>query len=485
VIRFVAALGLAIGMAIFAPATIGFAQQEATTDASEAADDLLVGWMTESWTGDLDGIVERGFLRVGTAYNPVLFSYSRADQRGIVVDITNEMLKHLQKTLGKPAKNLTVVIAALPRDQLIPALNAGKVDMLMANLTVTPERSGLVDFADPVARGVREVLVTGPSAPPIETLDDLANITLRLRPSSSYFEHMKALNASRAAAGKPEIPVEPMDERLEDSDILDLISAGTLPAAIVDAHMAKLYAQIIEGLTVREDIAINEGGDIAWAVRKSSPKLRDALNGFVKKAAKGTLLGNMLYSRYFEDTKRVANAMSPESSERFRQTIGLIQKYADQYSFDTILIAAQAYQESRLDQAKRSPVGAIGIMQVMPATARDPAIGIPNIDVADNNVRAGVKYLRLMRDQYFNDPAISDFDQTLFSFAAYNAGPGNISKARKRAVKMGLDPNVWLGQVELAAARVVSREPVIYVRNIMKYYVTYQLFAETRALKKK
>lgn len=483
-VALLAALAVSGALTAAAPAQGTVAVPSAATEEPAGAGtdaDALVDWLAEPWTGDLAGILERGFLRIGTAYNPVLFSYSGPDQRGIVVELAAELQAQLRKKLGKAASNLTVVIAALSRGKMITALEEGRVDVLMANLTITPERHARVDFTDPLGTGVREVLVTGPSAPAIATLDDLAGVTLHLRPSSSYFEHLTALNAARKAAGKPEFPVEPMDENMEDSDILELVGVGTLPAAIIDDHMARLYTQIIEGLTLHEDIAINEGGEIAWAIRKDSPELKVAFNGFIEGAAKGTRLGNTLLNRYFKDTKRVEHAMADEPAERLRGTIELIRKYAGEYGFDTVLIAAQGYQESGLDQKKRSPVGAIGIMQVMPATARDPVVDVPEIHVAENNVKAGVKYLRFLRDHYFSDPAVDDFNQTLFSFAAYNAGPGNISKARKRAEKMGLDPNVWFGSVELATAKAVSREPVVYVRNILKYYVTYRIYQDRLA----
>ncbi len=160
---------------------------------------------------------------------------------------------------------------------------------------------------------------------------------------------------------------------------------------------------------------------------------------------------------------------------------GLLKTYAGKYDFDWLMIAAQGYQESYLDQSKRSPVGAIGVMQVMPATARDPNVAIPQIHLQEPNIHAGVKYLRFLRDRYFSDPVLSDLDRTLFSFAAYNAGPGNVAKARKRAAKLGLDPNQWLDNVEIAAAKVVSREPIVYVRNIYKYFVAYKLLTDGKA----
>lgn len=179
-------------------------------------------------------------------------------------------------------------------------------------------------------------------------------------------------------------------------------------------------------------------------------------------------------------TQWIKNALAPEDRARFREVAGLIRTYSDRYDFDWLMIGAQGYQESRLDQSKRSPAGAIGVMQVMPQTALDPNVGIPDIQVTENHVHAGVKYLRFLRNRYFSDPALSDLDQTLFTFAAYNAGPGNVSRARKRAKALGLDPNVWFDNVEIAAGKVISREPITYVRNIYKYYVAYKLIEVQR-----
>jgi membrane-bound lytic murein transglycosylase MltF len=359
---------------------------------------------------------------------------------------------------------------------MLDGLVEGRVDLLIANLTITPSRAERVDFADPMLRDVRELVVTGPAAATVATLDDLAAVPLHVRSSSSYFEHLQALNAARAAAGEPALQVVAADEALEDYDLAELVDVGVIPAVILDNHKAELYAQIFENLAVHDDLAINEGGEIAWALRKGSPQLMGATNAFVAKARKGTELGNILYKRWVADPERVLNATAPGEEEKFLETIDFIRRYAADYGFDATLIAAQGYQESGLDQSVRSAVGAIGIMQVMPDTARDPNVAIPDIEMADRNVEAGVKYLRHLRDSYFDDPEITPFDQACFTFAAYNAGPGNIRKARERAVSMGLDPNVWFGQVEVAAGRTISREPVVYVRNILKYYTSYKIF---------
>ncbi len=139
------------------------------------------------------------------------------------------------------------------------------------------------------------------------------------------------------------------------------------------------------------------------------------------------------------------------------------------------MLAALAYQESGLDQSVRSNAGAVGIMQVLPSTAADPNVGIPDITTMENNIHAGTKYLRFLRDRYFSDPAVDDFNQTLFSFASYNAGPARVRQLREEASRTGLDPNVWFGNVEHVAAKRVGRETVQYVSNIAKYYVAYKL----------
>ena len=445
------------------------------TDA-ELAEDVLVAAMAAPWKGDLDGIVARGILRVGVPHEAVFFVYDGATQRGLAVDYAHEFEAHLRATLGAEAQALTVAPIPLRRDRLIDALVEGRVDLLAANLTVTELRSEQVDFTDPMLRDVRELVVTGPAAPAVATLDDLAAVPLYVRPASSYHEHLSALNESRSEADLPALRVVAADEALEDYDLVELVDVGVIPAVILDSHKAELYRQIFDNLVVHDDLAINEGGEIAWAMRKGSPQLMAATNAFVAKARKGTELGNILAKRWFADPTRLLNATAPGEEAKFVETIGFIRRHAAEYDFDPVLIAAQGYQESRLDQSVRSPVGAIGIMQLMPATARDPNVGIPEIELADRNVEAGVKYLRHLRDVYFDQPGISRFDQACLAFAAYNAGPGAIRKARARAETMGLDPNVWFGQVEVAAGRTISREPVVYVRNILKYYTSYQLF---------
>jgi len=472
--------------AIATAATTGVTATESAPVASDHPDSHspLIAHALEEWTGDFDGMVKRGFVRVLTTYNPLFFSYNGIEQIGLAVDIAEELRKHLQKVTKTKKGAINVVMIPVGRDELIPYLVAGKGDVIAANLTVTPARQKHVAFTNPTYPNVSELVVSGPKAPSLSTLDDLAGTEIHLRRSSSYFEHLLAINKKRKKAGKPEIPVIATDEILEDYDLLEMVNAGLIPAIVVDSHKAALWAQVFDHITVHEDIKVHTGGNIAWALRKSDRKLLKTLNQFVKKIRKGTLLGNILIKRYLGSPKWIDNALAETGRDRHQATLAFIKRYAGQYDFDWLMIMAQGYQESRLDQKKRSHAGAIGIMQVLPATAKDPNVGIKDISKAEPNIHAGVKYLRFLRDHYFSSDDMTPLNQMLFSFAAYNAGPRNVAKARSRAKKKGRDPNVWFGQTEFVAGATISREPVVYVRNIYKYYVAYRSVADIQSQRK-
>lgn len=447
---------------------------------SEADEGALLELATEPWTGDLDGMRKRGFIRVLSVYNPLFFYYDGAEQKGIGYEVTQAFAKKLNKGRPKGTPPLRILEIPVARDRLLPDLIEGKGDIVVANMTVTEERAEIAQFSDPSYSGVKELVVTGPEVTSLGSFDDLAEIGVHIRKSSSYYQHLTKLNEQRTEAGLAEIPITEVDEKLEDYDLLEMVNAKLIPAVIVDSHKVDFWRQVFAEITVHENLAVNEGGNIAWAMRKGDTQLLGEVNAFLKEARKGTLLGNVILNRYLDETTWVENALSGEGWQRYQDTVTLIKKYADLYEFDWLMITAQGYQESKLDQNKVSHVGAVGIMQVMPNTAADPAVGIPDIEDPESNIHAGVKYLRWLRKTYFDDPKISAVDQVLFSFAAYNAGPGGISKARKKAQKMGFDPNRWFGHVEVATSKTISQEPVIYVRNIYKYYVAYKLYEDEK-----
>jgi membrane-bound lytic murein transglycosylase MltF len=446
--------------------------------------DEIMAHANDPWSGDLDGITRRGFLRILTVHNPLFFSFDGVKQKGMVADLSKMFEDHLAEEIGR-VRSPTVIVIPVGRDELIPGLIDGRGDIVMGNLTITPARQKLIDFGPPLHPNIDELVITGPAAKNIGSFDDLVKTGLYVRRSSSYFEHLQALNVERKIEGKKPIPLTEADENLEDYDLLDMVNAGVLKAIVVDSHKAAFWEQVFDKIKVHQDLSVHSGNQIAWAIRKDSPGLMKSISAFSETVKKGSLLGNIVLKRYLGNTRWLNNALASKDRKRYEETIEIIKRYADQYEFDWLIIAAQAYQESRFDQSKQSPAGAIGVMQVLPSTAADKAVGIPDISTLENNVHAGVKYLHWLRQRYYSNETISALDQMLFSFAAYNAGPGNMRRARRRAKKQGFDPNRWFANVEIGMYRAVSGEPASYVRNIYKYYVTYQGLEKSRQARAK
>jgi len=444
--------------------------------------------MQKPWTGDLDGMIQRRVIRVLTVNSKTFYFHDKAAQRGTVVDLFRSFEGELNKKLAaeKKLKNqnlkVRVVFIPLARDQLLPALAAGKGDIAAANLTITPEREKLVDFSAALLSNVNEVVVTGPASPSIATLEDLSGKPVFVRRSSSYYESLVALNKKFAAEKKPLVALKEAPESLEDEDLLEMLNAGLVAIIIVDKHKADFWKQIFPKLAVHDDVVVRTGGEVAWALRKSSPQLKSALDDFATRNKVGTSTGNQMLTRYLKNIKYVKNAASDEERKKFLALIRYFQKYGDQYDVDWVLMGAQGYQESQLDQNAKSPVGAIGVMQIMPATGKDMKVG--DITETEANIHAGIKYMRFMIDQYYGKEPMTALDKALFAFASYNAGAARIASLRKEAAKRGLDPNVWFHNVEYVAAEKIGQETVTYVSNIYKYYIAYRLVLESQAAQK-
>jgi membrane-bound lytic murein transglycosylase MltF len=430
------------------------------------------------FTGDLDGMVQRRLIRAGVPFNRTFYFIDKGLPRGLSYEYLTLFDDKLNQSRNTGNVKVHVVLLPMPRDALLPALQAGKLDMVVAQLTVTPERQKLVDFSNPTRTNVSEVVVTGPGGPVINSLDDLSGKRVFVRKTSSYYSSLQALNQRFTAAGKAPVAIDEAPESLEDDDLLEMVNAGLLPAIVVDDFLADYWKQVFPKLDIHHGVALRTGGNLAVAIRKNSPQLAAELNGFIAQNGLNSVFGRVLAKRYLQDTKYVTDAASAAERQKFLQMADLFRKYGDQYSFDYLLMAAQGYQESHLDQGAKSHVGAIGVMQLMPATGQEQAVG--DIHQLEPNIHAGVKYMRFMRDRYFQGEPMDDLNKGLFTFASYNAGAGRIRQLRKVAAERGLNPNVWFGNVERVASESIGRETVTYVSNIYKYYIAYRLIVADR-----
>lgn len=430
--------------------------------------------LSEPRFGDLDEMLARGEIRVLTTFTLGSYFIDRGQQRGTVYELSLVLEQYARDHLGADGRRVKVTIIPVRRDQLLPHLLAGHGDVAFANLTITPERSEVVDFSYPFTTKTRELLVTAPGVSGIGKMEDLAGREVVVPEASSYFESIAEINRKLLADGLEPIKVTESDRRLEIEDILEMMDSDLLPMTVADDHRLGLWSQVFKNITVHEDIAFREGASTALAMRKESPQLKQLLDGFVRENRVGTLVTNILLKKYGQHTGWVKPALEREPTRRLEQLAGLFRTYGAQYDIDWLLLASFAFQESGFNQDARSEVGAIGVMQIMPSTAADNAVDIDNIEVLENNVHAGTKYLAVLRGSYFDDEGLEPTEQMLFTMAGYNAGPNRINRLRRVAAERGLDPNVWFNNVELVVAAQVGREPINYVSNIYRYYIVYK-----------
>jgi membrane-bound lytic murein transglycosylase MltF len=437
--------------------------------------------LDKPFTGDLDAMVGRRLIRAGVVFNRTQYFIDNGVQRGISYESIRLFEEAINKRLRTGPLKLYVAIVPLSRDQLFPALQAGEVDLVVATLTITPERRNLAAFSTPTRTGVSEIVVTAPGVPPLATADDLSGREVFVRRSSSYRDSLDRLNQSLVDRGKAPVVIKDVPEALEDDDVLEMVNAGLVDATVVDDFVADFWRQVFTNVTLHQGAAVRRDSEIAVAVRKNNPLLLHAVNVWIKDHGPHTAFGNLMQHQYLESADYVTSATAESERKKLLALVKLFETYGNRYHVDYLLVAAQGYQESRLDQSMRSRVGAIGIMQVMPATGRQLAVG--DITKVEPNVHAGVKYFRLLMDQLFKDEPMDDLNRGLMTLASYDAGPERIRGLRQETVHRGLDPYVWFGNVERIVSERIGRETVQYVSNIFKYYVAYRLVLERKQVR--
>ena len=426
-------------------------------------------------TGDLDEMVKARSIRAILIVNPIGFFYRAGRPQGIQYEALEEFQKFVNQKMKTGRLPLKVDFLPMRPDQAEAALEQGLGDIIAQGVVITPEREQRVAFSIPIQQNVSHVIVTGPALANVSSFDDLAAKRIYVNPVDASYATLRQMNDARRKAGKPALDVVAADKDLFDDDLVEMVNAGLIPATVTTKQRADLWAQILPNVRSHANLVVSSGESLAWVMRKNNPQLKALVDEFVTTHAAGTSFGNTLVRRYLQNTKWIKDSTSSAEIQKFDQYVEYFKKYASEYDFDYLMLAAQGYQESQLNQNTRSRAGAVGIMQVMPKLAAANPIDVPNVSQADANIHAGVKMMRNIADTYFNDPAIDPVDKTLFVFASYNAGPNRIVQLRKKAQQDGLDPNKWFGNVELEVAKSVGQETVNYVDNIYKYYVAYKL----------
>jgi membrane-bound lytic murein transglycosylase F len=270
-------------------------------------------------------------------------------------------------------------------------------------------------------------------------------------------------------------------------DVMNRLASGEFDYAVVEEHL--LAVELARREDIRRQFEVGPPVPHAWAVRASDQALLEALNEFFREKHRSAFY-NILYRRYFEDERRIRR----QQDERVRKAGQLspwddiVRRHADPYDFDWRLIVAQMYQESRFDPDARSPMGATGLMQLMPRTGEQ--VGVTNLSNPEKNVLGGIRYLDWVRQRFPEDLPVAD--RTWFTLAAYNAGLGHVMDARRLAAQEGWDRDRWFDNVENAMLLLSQRkyfsqarhgyvrgsEPVAYINNISSRYKAYVQLTE-------
>lgn len=431
--------------------------------------------LSHPFKADLPELRKLGIIRVLTEYSQSYFFIRQGQPYGLDYALLEQYQHILNRHHPKGAPPLEVVFIPVPLERLVPLLEAGYGDVAAAGLTITPERGRHLSFTRPYITGVDEVVVAHKSVTGLTSLDSLSGRPVLAAKGSSYMASLDKLNRDLALRGLK--PVEIMDapDVLTDEDILDLVNSGVAPLTVIDSPAAHMWAEVMPNIKVHSKLALRKGGRIAWLVRRDTPKLLASLNRFLKTRHQGTLVGNVLIKRYFTNNQWLHNPNDREERSRFSRFTPLFKKYGEKYGFDWLLLAAQGFQESRLDPKCISSAGAVGLMQVMPPLGAEHEAEKKRLLNPDYNVSVAVKYLAHIRDHYFGDPGLTLPVRARFSLAAYNAGPTALSRVRRVSKRLGYNPDLWFFNCEYGALHLVGSEPVRYVRNILKYYVSYKL----------
>jgi membrane-bound lytic murein transglycosylase MltF len=350
----------------------------------------------ERFTGDFEAMLDRRLIRLVVPYSRTLFFQDKGAVYGTAAAGAKLLEDWINRSFKLGARPLTVTLTPVSRDKLLEALLAGDGDIAAGDITVSEERRKKVAFTTPVLRNVREIVVSGATMPNLDSVEALSGKEVAVGRSTIYYESLVQLNDQFAAQGRPPVRITVVPDTLEVEDLMEMTAAGLLPATVANDWIAGLWAQIIKGLKLHPKAAVREGAEIAWAVRPDNPKLLATLDRAITEIMGSADHWSSRTRSYLAKLKQLHTATEGADMQRFRDTIAIFQRYAGEYGFDSLLLVAQGYRESRLDQNAHSPVGAVGLMQLMPKTGN--ALHVGDIHKSDGNVHAGAKYMAQLMD---------------------------------------------------------------------------------------
>src|SRR6056297_1015002 len=419
---------------------------------------------------DLTEIKNSDTLKAMVTYSATSYFLYRGQPMGYEYELLKRLGKQLDVNIEiKVTQNL---------NNMLEALNNGEVDIVAHGLAVTSERKQKVSFTDYLYL-TQQVLVqkkpdnwrqlswaeTQKSL--IHDAIELIGDTVAVRANSSYLKRL---------------------QNLSTDEIIQMVVDGKIKYTIADKNLAQINASYYPVLNI--DVPVSFSQRIAWAVRDNSPELLDSVNKWIKHERKDAVY-YVIYNKYFKNKRdfrrRIKSDFYSLNKNQISQYDPIIKRNAENLNWDWRLLASLIYQESRFKPSAKSWAGAKGLMQMMPATAKE--MGVKNRSNPEDNIRGGTKYLKHL---YNNFDEIEDTVQRIkFAMASYNCGYMHVRDAQRLAEENSLDKHLWTNNVDsmilaLSYPKNYNKDFIRYgyVRGIEPFKYVNQIFERFEHYKK-
>ncbi|WP_277052566.1 transglycosylase SLT domain-containing protein [Zestomonas thermotolerans] len=426
-------------------------------------------WQLPGGGRDLAQIRSSGQLRV-------LINQSRnssGEVKGQSIGVEHHRLQAFLQYLNRNARsgrNIELKLIPRPKDQLLGALLRGEGDLVAPGEMLEVRQGQPVVATEPFRSQVPLVVVSRQGNRRYRSLEQLAGRSLLLPAGSAVSGALKAVNRRLAERNLEPLAIEWVDSSLAVEDVLEMVQAGIFPRTAVEQPIAERWAKVMPKLRIDRHLVLSSDGDISWFVRRDAPMLHASVDRFARTYHDPENL-DADFQRVYRRLYRVHSPLGRQDLQRLEKVRPVLQKHAEQTGLDWLMLAALAFKESTLNPAARGAGGATGLMQITPAAAR--SVGVGNVQLLDNNVLAGSRYLAKIRRTYFSSPQINDRERMAFTLAAYNLGPERVQALRAEARRRGLNGNQWFFQVERVAMEQLGMGVVSYVGAVNKYYLAY------------
>lgn len=439
----------------------------------------------EIYNFDLEDIKARGVLKVIIENSSTSYFIYKGQPMGYDYEL-------LQRYADRVGVRLQFIVTQ-DVDEGFRKLNSGEGDILAYNLTVTRERRQRISFTH-YHNLVRLVLVQRKpedwyqmkaheiEAQMLRNPVDLIGQEVVVRKGSSYVSRLD--NLSDEIGG--DIIIVPSFGEETTENLIHKVATGKIKYTVAEENLALLNATYFPILDVKTAISLPQ--QIAWGVRKNANQLLSSLNGWITEMRQEADY-YVIYNRYFKNTKTYTLLAQSDFSNLKTNTISpyddLIREGARTLGWDWKLLAAMIFKESQFDPKASSWAGAVGLMQLVPATGQ--LYGASDLTDPEQSIAAGVRYLQWLDDLWTNRLP-DEQERRKFVLASYNVGQGHVIDAVKLAEKYHADASKWANVSEYLLKKsepnyfndpVVEfgycrgEEPVNYVADIYSLYDQY------------